>query len=266
MLAQSPLLTSAAAPCVQIVTAADRPDLRAAGDSLAAAVWPAFLDGDAATIECWDRLFERGLDRFQLFALRLKADGSEELVATANSVPFVWSSPEDDESLPDGGWDAVLVNGVAARTHGHRPNALSALSVVVSPGERGGEIAGRMILAMRDLARENGFQAMVVPIRPTRKSHYPLESMATYLSWQTAGGEPFDPWVRKHYRLGARVIGIAGRSMEVRATVAEWERWSGLRFPVSGRYHIAGGLAPVEIDLRSNRGLYLEPNVWMRHF
>lgn len=266
MLAKSPSVVDSSAAPLQIVTAADRPDLRAAGDALAVTAWPAFLDSDTATIECWDHLFDPGLDRFQLFALREGSTGKEELVATANSIPFVWSSPENDQSLPDGGWGAVLANGVATSAAGHKPNALSALSIVVSPSERGGDAAELMILSMRALAKAHGLQAMVAPIRPTRKTHYPLETMKTYLSWKTAQGEPFDPWIRKHYRLGARVIGIADRSMEVCATIAEWERWTGLRFPVSGRYHVAGSLAPVEIELRSNRGVYLEPNVWMRHF
>lgn len=266
MLAKSPLSHEHTDRSVQIVTAADRPDLRAAGDALAATAWPVFLDADSTTVECWDRLYEPGLDRFQLFALRTDGDGGEALVATANTIPFFWSTPEDDGSLPQEGWGGVLVAGVQASALGQTVNALSALSVVVSADERGGDLAERMILSMRDIARACGFQAMVAPIRPTRKSHYPLEPMETYLSWMTENGEPFDPWIRKHRRLGAHVVGIAGHSMEVCASVPQWARWTGLRFPVSGRYHVAGGLAPVEIDLAANRGVYHEPNVWMRHF
>lgn len=266
MLARIPQATDNVADSLQIVTAADRPDLRTAGDALAAAVWPAFLDGDSATLDCWARIFEPGLDRFQLFALSRNADGSEELAATANSIPFILPSPKDDNSLPDGGWSAALRGGVDAHARGNCPNALSALSIVVSPSVRGGALAEKMILAMRDLAHGAELEAMVVPIRPTRKAAYPLETMSTYLSWETTDGAPFDPWIRKHYRLGARIVRVAERSMEVSATVQDWERWTGIRFPVSGRYHVPGGLAPVEIDLISNRGVYLEPNVWMRHF
>lgn len=264
MLAKSPLSQGHAARSLRILTAADRPDLRALGDALATTAWPVFLDADSTTVECWDRLYEPGLDRFQLFAVSTDEDGGERLVATANAIPFFWSTPEDDSSLPQEGWGGVLAAGV--RAFGHTVNALSALSVVVSADERGGDLAERMIMAMRAIAKASGFQAMVVPIRPTRKSHYPLETMETYLSWMTENGDPFDPWIRKHRRLGARVVGIAGHSMEVCASVPQWARWTGLRFPVSGRYHVAGGLAPVEIDLAGNRGVYHEPNVWMRHF
>jgi len=38
-----------------------------------------------------------------------------------------------------------------------------------------------------------------------------------------------------------------------------------MRFPDSGSYVAPGALVPVEIDRESDRGLYVEPNVWMRH-
>lgn len=37
----------------------------------------------------------------------------------------------------------------------------------------------------------------------------------------------FDPWLRKHTRLGAQVIKVARESMRVEGSMAEWEYWTG---------------------------------------
>jgi hypothetical protein len=102
--------------------------------------------------------------------------------------------------------------------------------------------AGRL---MARIAARHGFSALVAPVRPTLKGRYPLTPMASYVAWRRPDGSPFHPWLRVHWRLGARVVRIARRAMNVTATVAEWEERTGLRFPASGRY--------------------VEPNVWMRH-
>lgn len=38
-----------------------------------------------------------------------------------------------------------------------------------------------------------------------------------------------------------------------------------MRFPESGKYVVPGALEPVVIDIESDIGLYIEPNVWMYH-
>ncbi len=50
--------------------------------------------------------------------------------------------------------------------------------------------------------------------------------------------------------------------MIVEKPVGFWEAWSGARYERSGAYPIAGGLAPVAIDLEKGIGRYVEPNVW----
>ena len=68
-----------------------------------------------------------------------------------------------------------------------------------------------------------------------------------------------------HARRGARILRVAPRSMVVEGGVSEWECWTGMRFPASGRYVVPGALVPVTIDRRRDRGRYVEPNVWMQH-
>jgi len=48
-------------------------------------------------------------------------------------------------------------------------------------------------------------------------------------------------------------------------TVAEWEEWTGTRFPDDGMYTFPAGLAPVAIDHGRDRGCYWEPSVWIVH-
>lgn len=52
---------------------------------------------------------------------------------------------------------------------------------------------------------------LVVPLHPTRKSEFPFADMADYITWlqptttaQDLQATPFDPWLRKHTRLGAQ--------------------------------------------------------------
>jgi hypothetical protein len=89
--------------------------------------------------------------------------------------------------------------------------------------------------------------------------------MERYVRWRRPDGAPLDPWLRVQWRLGARVLRIAARSMVVEGRVRDWEGWTGMRFPDSGRYVVPGALVPVTIDRRRDRGRYVEPNVWMLH-
>jgi hypothetical protein len=122
-----------------------------------------------------------------------------------------------------------------------------------------------MVEAMQSVAAERGLERLIAPVRPILKHQYPLTPMERYLRWKHPGGEPFDPWVRVHTRLGGRVLNICPRSMRIQGRVADWESWTGMRFPESGSYVVPGALAPVEFDVEADVGLYLEPNIWMCH-
>ncbi len=53
--------------------------------------------------------------------------------------------------------------------------------------------------------------------------------------------------------------------MVISGTVGEWEQWTGMAFPESGRYVVPEALDLVEIDREQDTGRYREPNLWMRH-
>jgi GNAT superfamily N-acetyltransferase len=142
---------------------------------------------------------------------------------------------------------------------------LSALLAAVAPNHQGRGHSARVIRAMRAIAARHGLRELIAPVRPTLKHRYPTISMLRYARWRRTDGAPFDPWLRLHWRLGARFLRVAPRSMVVIGTVAEWEAWTTMKFPESGRYTVPGALVPVTINRRRDRGRYVEPNVWMRH-
>jgi GNAT superfamily N-acetyltransferase len=143
------------------------------------------------------------------------------------------------------------------------PDVLSAMVAVVDRGRQGEGLSSVLIEAMRGLAREHGYPALVAPVRPTWKERYPLIPMERYARWTRADGLPFDPWLRVHARLGAELVEVCPASMRIEGSAQEWEEWTGVVFPEDGEYLVPGGLVPVVVEDR--RGVYVEPNVWMRH-
>ena len=102
-------------------------------------------------------------------------------------------------------------------------------------------------------------------MRPSWNERYPLTPIERYITWRREDGQPLDPWMRLHERLGARVATALPHSMRITGTVRDWETWTDLALPESGDYVFPHGLAPVSVDRDSDLGTYWEPNVWMIH-
>ncbi|OLD96560.1 MAG: hypothetical protein AUG80_14255 [Candidatus Rokubacteria bacterium 13_1_20CM_4_68_9] len=102
-------------------------------------------------------------------------------------------------------------------------------------------------------------------VRPTLKARYPLAPMERYVTWTTDDGEPFDPWMRVHARLGAEMVRVAPCTLVIAGPIARWEEWTEMAFPESGPYVVPGALQPVLIDRARDEGRYEDPNVWMLH-
>lgn len=240
-----------------MLTLEQRADLAAQLPALHREAWPRFFAGDATNRRYWPELYTT-FPGFQIVLCDLAGIA----VAAGHLVPFAWDGTL--AGLP-AGWDAVLAQAFADRQHGRAPTALSALAIVVAGSHRRQGLSGRLIRAMKRLAAEHRFDTLLAPVRPTRKSHYPLTPIDRYAAWTQADGSPFDPWLRAHWRSGAEQSSIAPRSMLMTGTVAEWERWTELRFPESGAYVVPGALQPIGIDREGDRGRYEDPNIWMRH-
>jgi hypothetical protein len=244
---------------LSLVTVAERPDLQGEMLGLGASPWPVFLNHGAVVAALWRFLYELAPD-YQ-FALLDKHTGS--LAAMGNCIPIRWD--RDPQTLPDGGIDAVLQDGVVCLREGATPTAVSALMIVVSPAQLGQGISRDAVMAMTEVVRRHGLADLVAPVRPTEKHRYPLIPMERYMRWRRDDGLPFDPWIRVHERVGGEILRSASAAMRVTGSVAEWERWTGMDLPQSGTYVVPGALVPIEIDRERDIGEYLEPACWIRH-
>lgn len=241
----------------RIFTLAQWPDIAPQVRRIPLSVLPEFMLHDAVVARCWPSLFTSFAD----FQVAL-CDETDTVIAAGNTIPIVWDGIVT--GLP-AGLDAAMEQGVHDHAQQHQSTTLCALSAVVAPDHRGQGLSSQVLRGMRAVAAKYRLQALVAPVRPTLKSSYPLTPMDRYVRWKRADGTPFDPWLRTHWRLGAELLRLAPESMVIRGTVAEWEAWTGMRFPESGSYVVPGALQPVCIDRERDLGRYEDPNVWVRH-
>ena len=195
------------------------------------------------------------------FILRDPADGV--IVAAANSLALAWDGP--DEELPETGWNWVMLQAAADQDARKQPLTGSALGVAINPAYQGRHLSQVALRAMKQLFVDAGLRRMLAPVRPTWKPRYPLIPMREYCHWTNAEGLPFDPWLRVHVRLGARIIKACDLSQPLAGSAAEWEKWLGLTIPASGDYVAAGLLSPMHMDYAADEGICMEPNVWVEH-
>jgi hypothetical protein len=244
---------------LSLVTVAERPELTAEMVRLGASPWPEFLDHDPVVNDLWHLLYELAPD----YQFALVDEQTTSLAAVGNCIPIRWDG--NPQSLPEGGIDAVLHDGIACLREDARPTAASALMIVVNPERRGSGLSGGAIRAMAEIVGRHGLADLVAPVRPTDKHRYPLIPMARYIRWRRGDGLPFDTWIRVHERVGGEILGPASAAMRVTGTVGEWERWTGMSLPESGAYVVPEALVPVEIDRDRDVGEYVEPACWVRH-
>ncbi|MCK6539677.1 MAG: hypothetical protein L6Q26_06430 [Anaerolineales bacterium] len=244
----------------QIIASSSHPHYRDLVRGLTKAAWPEFMLHDAVANENWHEL----LDSFADYQLAMYDVENNRAAAMANGFPLRW----DDtlENLPDGGWDWAFAEAVRNHKQGISPNYHCAIQVVIHPDYQSQRLSAPMVKAVRGLAKSKGLNALIIPVRPSEKSKYPLISLDDYVTWQNEEGLPFDAWLRVHVRLGGRMVKVCHQSKTVRGRRAEWEAWTGLKFPQSGRYVIPDALVPIEMDVEKDEGIYVEPNVWMVHF
>jgi hypothetical protein len=158
-----------------------------------------------------------------------------------------------------------MITAITGHEQGIAPDTLCVMAVAVRADRQGTGLGGKALAAMRSVTLSSGLERMISPVRPVLKSRYPLTPMASYARWTRADGAHIDPWLRTHLRLGAVILQPAPRSMVVTGTVAEWEEWTGLDFPETGRYVVPRALDLVEIDCERDLGAYAETNLWVRH-
>ncbi len=182
-------------------------------------------------------------------------------MAEGHTVPLAWGG--DDPALP-AGIDAALERGVLARRARRRSTPCARSPPRSPPDARRRGLAAELLRGMSELARRRGLRRLIAPVRPSWKERYPLTPIERYATWRREDGQLFDPWMRLHERLGARVA----TPLPIRC-VSPAASPSGRRGPaLSSRdrdYVFPHGLAPLTPDRDTDVGSYWEPNVWMIH-
>lgn len=226
---------------------------------LASAAWPEFMLHDPIADELWDNLY----NLFPEYQFALLDYQNGRVAAMANSLALHWDGDEHD--LPEAGWDWVFRQAVEDHANGLPTRTQCAIQIAIHPDYRGQGLSNSMVNYMRKIGHEKGYKRLIAPVRPNQKSHFPLIDIDQYIAWKTAGGLPFDAWLRVHARAGARIVKACHQAMDIRGTRLEWETWTGMKFPGSGEYVIEGGLVPMKMDINLDLGIYIEPNVWTVH-
>jgi GNAT superfamily N-acetyltransferase len=240
---------------LDVFTAEERPDIweKLRAEHTFDEVWPEYNNHGNHTSSYFSALYPRFPHLQSVFVDRRTG----RFIARGRTIPFHWDGTLDD--LPPG-IDAV---GKRALDDPSEPNALSALAAEVAPDFQGSGLSRLVIQSMASMAGAAGLSPLVAPVRPSWKDRYPLTSIERYASWRRDDGLLFDPWLRVHERLGARVLRTEPRSLEIVAPVEEWTQWTRLSYPEDGDYVFPNGLAPLTVT--GDIGEYWEPNVWMLH-
>jgi hypothetical protein len=242
---------------MEIVTSSERPDLKDKADAAFLSKWPEFLFPHDAVTKQYEAQIAEFFPQYDVLML----DG-DRIVAGGWGVAIAWDGTV--EGLPDG-YDDTRVRAVEGHQRGVQETTLCYMTVAVVDSETGRGRAAEVLTALRARAVEAGLSHVIAPVRPTLKPRYPLTPMARFATWTRADGLSLDPWIRSHQRMGAKILAPASPSMMISGTVAEWESWTGMVFPESGRYIVPGALGPVDINRALDTGTYLEENLWVQH-
>jgi hypothetical protein len=241
-----------------IVRYSERPELWESVDEWAGEVWPEYNTHGEFLNHYWGQLY----DVFPEWQFVLYDPADEIVLAEGHTVPVAWDGT--DSGLGPG-IDATLAAAFELQAAGGTPTAVSALAAEIPPRYQGRRLSPVMLTAMSGLARDARLSHLIAPVRPSRKDRYPTIPIERYARWTRPDGTPFDPWVRVHTRLGARIGPVIPHSLHITGTVGEWESWTDMQFPETGDYVFPAGLATVHIDREHDAGEYWEPNIWIIH-
>lgn len=223
--------------------------------ALCKSTWSEIIQTSGTGYKYWEQLFHY-FPNFQL----IYEDADGEWIGFANTIPLHYDGALDD--LPDTGWDWLIAKGESDYESGLQPNMLGGLQIGVNPKYRSQGYSSILLNKAKDFQKSKALSRFILPIRPTMKHLHPKVKMEEYMTWKN-NNKIYDPWIRTHLKNGAKIIKVCPEAMRVEGSIADWEKWTGKRFNKSGQYAIDGGLSMVEIDLENEKGLYLEPNIWI---
>lgn len=241
---------------METVVTQDRPELEQKVEDAFRERWPAFIFHDKISKAYLPRVQEY----FRSYDILILDE--EKVAAGGWGVPLSWDGTVG--GLPSG-YDDAPVRAVDGHEQARSADTFSFMAAAVAKEYDKQGLATTVLLELSARARADGIECVIAPIRPTWKQRYPQVPMSEYVTWTREDGLSIDPWIRTHQRMGAKILGPAPESMLIEGTVAEWEEWTGMLFPVTGDYVVPEALNLVHVDRETDEAIYLEENLWVQH-
>ena len=189
-------------------------------------------------------------------------DRPGEPVATGWGVPLAWDGDPGD--LPDT-FAEILPRALALHDGEGTATTLAVGGAVVHPAHKGTGLVEDLLRALGEVASAHGLDRVVAPVRPTHKDLYPLVPIEDYLDWVRDDGLPWDPWLRRHVRMGATILRPTPHAQTMTGTISQWREWTGMEFPTTGDDVIPRGMSTRRVERGRDLGTSVEPNVGVRH-
>ncbi|MGN6678991.1 MAG: hypothetical protein ACTHKL_14600 [Streptosporangiaceae bacterium] len=136
----------------------------------------------------------------------------------------------------------IGITSVTEHENSQPAETLCIMAAAVRADRHSAGRAAQALTALRERAAGTGLRHVIGPVRPALKSQYPITSMESFARWIRKDGLHIDPWIRTHQRPCATILGPAPRAMTITGTAAEWEEWTEMAFPESGRHVVPDAL------------------------
>lgn len=241
----------------KVVSFKERPDLYDLQEEICGKAFPTFLYYSETAINTWEKMIEY-YKEYQLLLLH-----NDKIVCIFNCMPMNWNF--SDEELPEEAFEWGLEKELKDFEAGKEINAALGVQIIIPKEYQGKGISSIAVAEIKAMCVKMGIRKLIIPIRPTLKSKYPINDIDNYINWKNEKGLPFDPWLRVHVKQKGKIIGTCTNAVEIRGTVEQWEKWTNMKFPESGMYVVEGALCPININSEINLGIYNEPNVWVSY-
>lgn len=241
----------------EVVTFKERPDLYDLQQNICGKAFPEFLYYSEIAAKTWEKM----ITYYKEYQLLFLHDGK--IVCVFNCMPM--NLDITDEELPEEAFNWGLEKGIKDFEDGKEINAALGVQIIIPSEYQGKGISSIAVVEIKKICAQKGIKKLIIPIRPTLKSKYPINDMDNYINWKNVKGLPFDPWLRVHVKQKGKIIRTCKSAVEIKGTIKQWEGWTNMKFPESGWYVVKGALCPIKIDTEKNLGIYIEPNVWVSH-
>ena len=228
----------------KIVTFTERPDLYDLQEEICGKAFPVFLYYSEIATNTWDKMIGY-FNEYQLLFLH-----NDKIICVFNCMPM--NHDFSDEELPEDAFDWGLEKGIKDFEDGKEINAALGVQVIISKEYQGKGLSSIAVVEIKNMCAKMGIRKLIIPVRPTLKSKYPINDIDNYIKWKNEKRLPFDPWLRVHIEQNGKIIKVCNEALKIKGTVKQWEKWTQMSFPESGMYVVEGALCPIRIDRENN--------------